>query len=61
MQFCNKCKNKFLVGEGGFHNVFGDRPTKWPIAKNKNKNPSKHLCLGCITTNKLINKNHNKY
>ncbi len=24
----------FLLGEEGFHNVFGDRPTKWPIAKN---------------------------
>ncbi len=22
------------MGKRGFHNVFGDRPTKWPIAKN---------------------------
>jgi hypothetical protein len=27
-----------LLKEWGFHNVFGDRPTKWPIAKK----PSKH-------------------
>jgi hypothetical protein len=27
----------FLIGKGGrFHNVFGDRPTKWSIAKKKN-------------------------
>jgi hypothetical protein len=28
---------KLLLGEGGFHNVFSDRPTKWPIAKNISK------------------------
>jgi len=33
----------FIFGGGGFHIVFGDRVTKWPIAKEK---PSKHLCFG---------------
>jgi hypothetical protein len=28
---CKKCD--FYLR--GFHNVFGDRPTKWPIAKKK--------------------------
>jgi hypothetical protein len=29
-----KCKKLwFLFGEGGFYNGFGDRPSKWPIAK----------------------------
>jgi hypothetical protein len=32
-----------IWGGGGFHIVFGDRVTKWPIAKEK---PSKHLCFG---------------
>jgi hypothetical protein len=31
-------------GEGGFHNVFGDRPIKWRITKRKKK-PLKHLCF----------------
>jgi len=22
------------LGKRGFHNVYGDKPTKWPIAKN---------------------------
>jgi hypothetical protein len=29
---CKKCD--LYLGKGDrFHNVFGDRPTKWPIAK----------------------------
>jgi len=27
----------FLFGEGGFYNGFGDRPSKWPIAKKISK------------------------
>jgi predicted metal-binding transcription factor (methanogenesis marker protein 9) len=23
-----------FLGKGGFHNVFGDKPTKWSITKN---------------------------
>jgi len=50
-----QCKKyNFYLGKGGgegVHNVFGDRPTKWPIANKKNQN----ICsLGCTTTN-LIN------
>jgi hypothetical protein len=26
---------KYFLGKGEFHNVFGDRPIKWPIAKEK--------------------------
>jgi hypothetical protein len=29
----------FLLEEGKFHNVFEDKPTKWPIARKK---PSKY-------------------
>jgi hypothetical protein len=25
----------FLLGDGRLHNVFSDRPTKWPIAKKE--------------------------
>jgi len=32
---CEKCD--FLLEEGRFHNVFEDKPAKWPIAKKKNK------------------------
>jgi hypothetical protein len=33
---CVKQQCKFFWGDkGGFHNVFGDRPIKWPIAKKK--------------------------
>ncbi len=28
----------FLLEEGRFHNVFEDKPAKWPIAKKKKKN-----------------------
>jgi len=34
---CGKCV--FYLGRGGFHNLSGDRPSKWPSAK---KTPSKH-------------------
>jgi len=27
----------FLLEEGRFHNVFNDKPAKWPIAKKKSK------------------------
>jgi hypothetical protein len=41
----------FTWGRGGFHNVFGDTTTKWPIEKKNHQN----ICvLGCITTS-LIN------
>jgi hypothetical protein len=30
---CKKCD--FYLGRGGFCNVFSNRPTKWPIAKNE--------------------------
>ncbi len=30
----------FLFEEGRFHNVFDDKPDKWPIAKKKK--PSKY-------------------
>jgi hypothetical protein len=30
----------FLLEEGRFHNVFQDKPAKWPIAKKKK--PSKY-------------------
>lgn len=37
-----KCKTIFkmwfLLGEGGFHNVFYDRPTKWPLPKKNLRN-----------------------
>jgi hypothetical protein len=52
-----KCKhtNNYYLGKGGggkFHNVFNDKPTKWPIAKKKTH---QNICaLGCTTTN-LIN------
>ncbi len=32
---CEKCD--FLLEEGRFHNVFEDKPAKWPIAKKKTK------------------------
>jgi hypothetical protein len=35
----NNVKNVILLEEGRFHNVFEDKPAKWPIAK---KNPSKY-------------------
>jgi hypothetical protein len=28
----------FLLEEGRFHNVFVDKPPKWPIEKKKKKN-----------------------
>jgi hypothetical protein len=32
----------FLLEEGRFHNVLGDKPAKWPITqKKKKKNPIK--------------------
>jgi predicted metal-dependent peptidase len=31
----------FTWGKGEFHYVFGDMPTKWPIAKSKS-----FLCFG---------------
>jgi hypothetical protein len=35
-----------IWGGGGFHIVFGDRVTKWPIAKENHQN----ICaLGCTT------------
>ncbi len=44
-------KNVISTWEGGsFHNVFGDRPTKWAIAKNQNQNQNMYA-LGCTTTN----------
>jgi hypothetical protein len=43
-----------MWGRGGNHNVFGDRPTKCPIAKKINQN----ICAFEYTT---INMNHNKY
>ncbi len=44
-------KNVISTWEGGrFHTVFGDRPTKWPIAKNQNQNQNMYA-LGCTTTN----------
>jgi hypothetical protein len=38
--YVKKCKKLwFLLEEGRFHNVFKDKPAKWPIAKKK---PSKY-------------------
>jgi hypothetical protein len=48
----------FLLGEGGFHNVFGDRPTKWLIAKKTIKT---FVLWDAAQLIKLININHNKY
>ncbi len=51
----------FTWGGMGFQNVFGDRPTKWPIAK-KQKQTQQNICaLGSSQLIKLINMNHNKY
>jgi hypothetical protein len=39
----------FFFWRGGFHSAFGDRPTKWLIAKTnqkKKKKRLKHLCFG---------------
>jgi hypothetical protein len=36
---------KFFWGEGGFHNVFGDRPIKWSIAPKKKNNQNIHSQL----------------
>jgi len=34
----------FLLGGGwGFYNVFGDRPTKWPIEKTKSKHAPRQI------------------
>jgi hypothetical protein len=45
----------------GFQNVFGDRPTKWPITK-KQKQTQQNICaLGASQLIKVINMNHNKY
>jgi hypothetical protein len=30
-------------GRGDFHNVFGNRPTEWPIAKEKRKKERKTI------------------
>jgi hypothetical protein len=39
---CKIC-DLYLGRWGRFHNVLGDRPTKWPIAK---KETPKHLSFG---------------
>ncbi len=44
-------KNVISTWEGGrFQNVFDDRPTKWPIAKNQNQNQNMYA-LGCTIIN----------
>jgi len=49
----------FLLGEGGFHNVFGDRPTKWPAATKKTIKT--FVLWDAPQLIKLININHNKH
>jgi len=42
-------KNVISTWEGGsFHNVFGDRPTKLPIAKNQNQNQNMYALVCTI-------------
>jgi len=45
-------------GVGAFHNVFGDRSTKWSIAKKKIKT---FVFWGAPQLIKLINTNQNKH
>jgi hypothetical protein len=55
-----QCKNcDFYLGMGGFHNVFSNRPTKWPIAKNEIIKTFVFCDASLLI--KLINMNHNKY
>ncbi len=54
----------FTWGEGGFCNVFDNRPIKWPIAtqKRKRKKPIKTFVLqDSSQLIELIDMNHNKY
>ncbi len=54
---------RFLFGEGeGFHNIFGDGQTKWPIATKEKKSPIQKFVLWDAPQQiKLVSKNHYKY
>ncbi len=51
----------FVLGEEvrRFHNILGDRPTKWPIAKKRNSKT--FVIWDALLSIKLIDINHNKY
>jgi hypothetical protein len=52
MFFFFNVNNVIFTWEKGFHNVFGDRPTKWLIAKKKN---DKNMHPQLINVKKLMN------
>jgi len=42
------------MGKEGFHNVFGDRPIKWPIAKKKHIKTFTHNSINVNLQKRMI-------